>query len=297
MRIKDIAHLIMFKIVPYKAAIKLEYAIRFRKKLDFNMPQTLYEKIMVLRWLYKKKYRKCICNLYDKYTVRDYVQNKIGEQYLTELYGIYDNTEEIDFSSLPNKFVIKGTQGCGHNVICSDKEKLDIQTLRKTLKHWLKLEKYVQRFIFPDGWMQNGKARILCEEYLEPDYSTVPDDIKIFCFNGNVEFIYMMHHDIDENGKRLTTGIGNIYDVDWNYIPVKRGLRTDKNFDFKKPENIKEIIHVAETLSEDFPFVRVDLYNINNKIYFGELTFIPGAEPMTPMEYEYKFGQNLILPK
>lgn len=296
MKMKTIIHLLMFKVLPYSWAIKIQYYVKYKRRLDFNNLQLFHEKMQYLSCYYKKNRVKDVQMFFDKLNVRHYVQEKIGDKYLTKLYGVYENPEQIDFDMLPEQFVLKGTQSTGHNILCRNKSTLNKEKTIEQLKKWLDWERGRAR-LEPCGWQFDGKAKIICEEYIQPMEGLIPDDIKIFCFNGRAEYIYMMHRDMDKNQERLATGIGCVYDRNWNYVPVKRGLRIGPSDYFEKPSNLKEIIDIAEKLSMDFPFVRVDLYDIaGKKIYFGELTLIPGSGFMEPIEYEYSWGKKLILP-
>ena len=270
--------------IPDKTMIKLQYRIKLGRKLNLKNPQRFTEK---LQW-YKLYYRnplmhKCV----DKYEVRDYVKSKGLGDILNELYGVYDKPEEIDFDKLPKKFVIKTTAGSGgQNVyVCDDKSKLNKEKLIKTLKYWLKLN---PKKSFGREWAYEGCSnRIIIEKYLEGNDEglTGINDFKFFCYNGKVEYIVF-------DGDRYIKHKRNFYDKNWNYIDIQSDC--DKLGDsVKKPKKLKEMLKIAETISEGFPFVRVDLYCINKTVYFGEMTFYPwtGYVQYSPDSFDYDLGK------
>lgn len=226
----------------------------------------------------------------DKYLVRNYVKEKGLSHILNELYGVYNKVDEIDFNNLPEKFVIKTTNGSGTNIICKDKNKLNKEKVIKSLSEWIK------RDVYSSGREQsykNIKPKIIIEKLLEEKNNEFTGiiDYKFLCFNGQPKYIVF---DVDRyNGHKR-----NIYDLEWNELPVL----TDKpniSKRIKKPKNLNEMIQIAWILSKDFPFVRVDLYNINGKIYFGELTFYPwtGYVNFKPDEFDFTLGKEFKLPQ
>ena len=278
--------------VPDKIMIKMQYKIKTGRKLDLKNPKRFTEK---LQW-YKLYYRdplmkKCA----DKYEVRDYVKSKGLENILNELYGVYDKPEEIDFDKLPNKFVLKTTDGSGGNniIVCEDKQKMNIKKTIKQIKEWQK-----NNIKKPAGreWCYEGlKSRIICEKVLPRDNRNDLPDYKFFCFNGKVEFLYVMidYTDNHSNGKM------GFYDRNFKKLPFNRNDFKKIDFNIKKPINFEKMINYAEILSKDFPHVRVDFYNINGNIVFGELTFYntSGYVSFTPDEYDYKIGEKMHLYK
>ena len=274
--------------VPDKMMIKLQYRIKMGRKLNLKNPERFTEK---LQW-YKLYYRnpimhKCV----DKYEVRKYIKSKGLESILNKLYGVYERPEEIDFDKLPNKFVIKTTSGSGgQNVyVCEDKSKLNITELISKLKYWLKLN---PKKSFGREWAyESTNNRIIVEKYLEGNDEGLSgiNDFKFFCYNGKVEYIVF-------DGDRYVRHKRSFYDRNWNYIDIQSDCDKLDNI-IKKPKNLKEMIEVAEKLSSDFPFVRVDLYSIKGKIYFGELTFYPwtGYVQYDPDEFDYDLGKNFPL--
>lgn len=267
--------------------IKLQYRIKLGRKLNLNNPQRFTEKLQWYKVYYKNPImHKCV----DKYEVRKYVKSKGLENILNKLYGVYNTPEEIKFNELPNKFVIKTTSGGGgQNVlICEDKEKINIDETIQKLNYWLKLN---PKKSFGREWAYEGtNNRIIIERFLEgnEDNLTGINDYKFFCYNGKVEYIVF-------DGDRYIKHKRNFYDRNWNYIDVKSDCEQMGDI-VKKPKKLKEMIEVAEKLSSDFPFVRVDLYCVDNKVYFGELTFYPwsGYVQFNPDDFDFELGENLI---
>ena len=259
--------------------LKLVYKLTFRRKLDLENPQAFTEKI---NW-YKLNYRnplmkKCV----DKYEVRDYIAKIGGERYLNDCLGIWNNFDEIDFEKLPSKFVLKPTNGSGDVVICKDKSKFNILEAKKKLsqnkkRHFLSKTREWAYYDLP--------YRIMAERYIESTDGCQIKDYKIFCFNGEPKFLYVAS---DRDTDKLKF---DFFDLDWNRIPVKNDHENNSNL--KKPKHLKEMLEVAKKLSKDFPEVRVDLYEEEGKIYFGELTFyhMGGFARFEPDEWDYKFGE------
>ena len=280
----------MLSWVPDKTMVKLQYRIKTGRKLNLKNPQRFTEK---LQW-YKLYYRNPLMHqCVDKYEVRKYIESKGLESILNELYGLYSTPEEIDFDSLPNKFVVKTTSGSGgQNVfICEDKDKLDTEELKNKLKYWLKLN---PKKSFGREWAYEGtNNRIIIEKYLEgnDDNLSGVNHYKLFCYNGKVEYIVL-------DGDRYIKHKRNFYDKNWNYIDIQSDC--DKLGDtIKKPKMLNEMIKTAEQIAGEFPFVRVDLYCIKNKIYFGEMTFYPwtGYVQYDPDSFDYDLGKDFELRK
>ncbi|MEC0344791.1 ATP-grasp fold amidoligase family protein [Peribacillus frigoritolerans] len=275
-----------FNWVPDRLYLKLIYWGELGENLNLNEPVTYNEK---LQWL-KLNDRNPEYNIYvDKYAVRLYIEQTIGQQYLIPLIAVYDKVEEIDWESLPNKFILKCTHGSGSNVICIDKDKLDKKAAIKKLDKWMKKNWYW----FGREWPYlNVKPRIVCEKYMVDESGKELKDYKIFCFNGEPKIIQ-----VDYN--RFKGHKRNLYDTDWNYIPASLQYPTDSNVKIKKPEKLNEMLELARTLSKDYPHVRIDFYYINGKIYFGEITFYHGAglEMFNPEEFGLEMGSWIALPK
>ena len=270
-----------FNLLPDKIFTHVQYFINMRQFLNLRSPKTFNEKIQWLKLNYKNELMR-VCA--DKFTVRKYVAETIGEKYLIPLLGIYQSTKEINFNSLPDKFVLKVSHGSGWNIICKSKKVFnEIEALKK-LNSWVKRDFYAMG----REWAYKGLIpSIVCEEYLTGENDEPPSDYKFFCFKGKPEFLQV---DFDRYIKHTRL----LYDCGWNKIPC--GLEFPVNLkDHPKPACLEEMLSVAASLAKPFPFVRVDLYEVRNKVYFGEMSFYPGkgAEKFDPPEYDLNFGQLL----
>ena len=270
--------------VPDSIMLKLQYRIKMGFKLNLANPQRFTEK---LQW-YKIHYRNKLMGIcVDKYEVRNYVESKGLDNTLNKLYCVCSDPDEIDFSALPDRFVIKTTDGGGgENIfICRDKSSLDVPQLKKTLLSW-KDKKNVNP---GREWAYTliNQSRYIVEEYLENEVNPEAgiSDYKFFCFNGKPHCIA---YDID----RYIGHKRNFYDVEWNNLHVSTDCETFDDNLVPRPEGLEDMCKVAEILSKDFPFVRVDLYYIKGKVYFGELTFYPwsGYVKFSPEEFDYQLG-------
>jgi len=229
--------------------------------------------------------RPILTLLTDKFLIRKYVYDQIGEQYLIPLLWTGTDPERIPFSSLPKRFVIKTNHGCGTIIIAKNKEILNLLKIKKLLKQWLKKNFCLDSNIGIEWAYKNISSRILIEEYLDED-NKPPKDYKFFCFSGRVEYVQVSFDRFGDASERI---------LDRNFSPldVYNGVKLYQG-DIEQPVNYDKMIEIAETLSSDFDFVRVDLYNIKGKIYFGELTFYPaaGLAPFVPRMWDYIFGEK-----
>lgn len=276
------------RFVPDKQMIKLQYRIKTGRKLNLNKPKRYTEK---LQW-YKLYYRDSLmtkCS--DKYQVRDYVKGKGLGKYLTKLYGVYDSLEEIDFEVLPNSFAIKHTNGSGANYFVSNKETENIDHLKEIIKNWIENRKadYGREWSY-----YNVEPRIIVEELIERDDNNDIPDYKFFCFDGKVKYLYTMVDYVDNHDN----GRCSFFTPDFEKLPYRRSEYREINRHIEKPKNFEEMISIAETLSKDFPHVRVDLYNIKGRIIFGELTFYnaSGYTVFSPDEFDFILGKEFRLP-
>ncbi|MEK4158202.1 ATP-grasp fold amidoligase family protein [Paenibacillus sp. FSL R10-2779] len=276
--------------VPDKLMIKVQYKIKTGKKLDLEKPKRYTEK---LQW-YKIFYRDPImAQCADKYSVREYVKSKGLSDILNVMYRVYDDVSEIDLNELPNEFVLKTTNGGGGNnvILCRDKRTFDDKENKRLLTSWLQPKK-------KNGgreWVYyNSKVKIIAERLLPLDENNDLPDYKFFCFYGKVYCLYTMI-DYTENHSNGKLGF---YDSNFNKLPYRRMdfMPIDKYLEI--PKNFKRMIEIAELLSKDFPHVRVDLYNINGEIIFGELTFFnaSGYTKFEPDEFDFILGEQFNLP-
>lgn len=273
--------------VPDKLYIRLFYKLEFNKKLNLKDVKTFNEK---LQWLKIHDRKSEYTKLVDKYKVKEYVGNKIGVEYIIPTLGVWDKFQDINFSLLPNQFVLKCTHDSGGLIICRDKNSFNIKENKK------KIEKLLRRNFYYSGreWpYKNVKPRIIAEKYMVDESNKELKDYKFFCFNGKVKFFKV---DFD----RFIEHHANYYDTNLNLLPFGEVIcPPDFNRKIEIPNNINEMINLAEKLAKDIPFVRVDFYNVNGKIYFGEMTFYPAAGfgKFEPEEWDKKIGDMLELPK
>lgn len=283
---KDILRRIYYLIIkclPAKLVINFENMRAYRRPLsnDKEKVQHFGEKIQYLKLHGNlEEYN----DLVDKYLVRNYIKDKIGEEYLIPIIGAYDSPEEINYDRLPNKFVLKGNHGAGYNIIVKDKKQLDKEKTNKKLKKWIN-EDYSN--IKKEYQYKNVKRKIVCEEFIS-DKSGDLLDYKFFCFNGTPLFVKV---DVDRYDEHKI----NLYDMEWNKVDIRVDKYKDYNGIVEKPCNFDKMVEIATKLSEDFQFVRVDLYNVDGKIYFGELTFTPGSgkNPFYPLEKDLEIASMI----
>ena len=251
------------------------------KKINWKNPQTYNEKLQWLK-IYDRQDR--YTKMVDKYEAKEYVKNIIGEEYIIPTIGIYDKFKNIDFEKLPQQFVMKCTHDSGGLVICKDKKNLNIKEAKRKINQCLK----VNYFNCWKEWpYKNVKPRIIIEKYMTNDDSDGINDYKFFCFNGKVKLLFIATDRVNENEETKF----DFYDENFNHLPIKNGhpnalIPPSKQLNFEK---MKEL---AEILSKDIPHLRVDFYEINGKIYFGELTFShwAGMVPFEPEEYDLILG-------
>lgn len=265
--------------------LKICYRLTIGKRLDLKQPRLFNEK---LQWLKIHDRNSEYSIFVDKFLVRKYIEEKIGSKYLTKLIGVWNHADEIPFSKLPDKFVLKCTHDSGSTYICTDKKNFDFEKVQKGLEKKLKKNMYWYAREWP---YKNVKPRIICEEFLEDGGEEV-NDYKFMCFNGNVKCSFVCSERNTDDNLKVT-----FFDLDWNVMPFERHYpKSAKNI--PKPQNYRKMIELSELLAKNIPFVRVDFYEVNGKIYFGELTFFPGAgfEEFTPESYDYILGDWLELP-
>lgn len=274
------------KILPDKIYLKIRYRIEFKKKLDIKNPRTFNEKLNWLK-LYDRKleYKKMV----DKYDVRQYIADKIGEEYLIPLLGIWDNFDDIDFDKLPEQFVLKCTHDSGSVVVCKDKKAFDYTDARRKIKRKQKKDLFWWGREWP---YKDLSPRIIAEKYMKDEKSEDLVDYKFFCFNGEPKFIY-----ISENLSNHELASISFFDLEFNSVPFKRNDFRELQHPPVRPVNFEKMVELSKILSKNHIFLRVDFYEINGKIYFGELTFFPAAGylPIVPYEWDEKLGDLIRL--
>lgn len=275
-----------FNYLSDRRYIKLVYWLRMNKTLHLDTPQTFNEK---LQWLKLHDRKPEYTMMADKYLVREYIAKQLGEEYLIPLIGVWDDPDEIDFDALPNQFVLK----CNHNsglgmCICKDKSKLNIEEVKKDLRKGLEQNYYLtgREWVYKDI-----PRKVIAEKYMT-DYSGGLIDYKFMCFNGYVDSVMVC---VD---RHLEDTKFYFFDEEWNLKRLNvRGKEAPEDFTINKPDCMNQMFSIAKTLSQGLPFVRVDLYECNNQIYFGELTFFPqsGFDSNLLPETDKYFGDLINL--
>ena len=282
----------LFAFVPDKEMLKLQYRIKFGRKLNLKNPKRFSEK---LQW-YKLYYRKPLMKIcVDKADVRQYVTECGYGEILVPIVGVYNQVAEVDFDSLPSKCVFKDTLGGGGNsvIICKDKSNLNIDIIKRNMNQWITCSSSYKQA--GREWPYGGKHRIIIENYLESANSD--EDIveyKFFCFYGNPTFLYVITDRVI--GQSACLGIFN---TNFEQLGVYRKDERPLTKKIEKPQRYEKMMDIARKLSEPFPEVRVDLYYVNEKIYFSEMTFYDGSGyvPFCPDTFDYEFGKMFILPR
>ncbi|WP_251434051.1 ATP-grasp fold amidoligase family protein [Mesobacillus maritimus] len=274
--------------LPDSIYLKIMYRATMGEKLNLNNPKTYNEK---LQWLKINDRRPEYNQMVDKYEVKKYVAEKIGSEFIIPTYGVWDSFDEIEFDNLPNQFVLKCTHDSGGLVICRDKKKLDLNMAREKINRSLKRNYYYNGREWP---YKNVKPRIIAEEYMEDHSGTELMDYKFYCFNGMPKLLYL-----SRGLENHATASISFLTLDWKRAQFERSDYKPFEKIPPKPQNYEKMLLFAEKLSKGFPFLRVDLYEINGRIYFSELTFFPcsGFLPFEPIEYDRQVGLLLELPK
>lgn len=276
------------EFIPDKLMLQMQYRIKTGRKLNLSDPKRYTEK---LQW-YKLYYRNpLMTRCSDKYAIREYVKDKGLDSILNKLYGVFENVSDINFDELPSSFAIKHTNGSGENLFVSNKNDIDIENLKIKLNEWMTKSKpkYGREWCY-----YNVESRIIVEELLERDENNDLPDYKFFCFNGKVKYLYTMVDYVDDHNN----GKCSFFTPDFKQLPFRRSEYKEIDREIKKPENFEKMISIAEILSQDFPHVRVDLYNINGNIVFGELTFYnaSGYTVFNPDKFDFILGEEFSLP-
>ena len=277
-------HLSQF--IPDKLYLQMLYRRVFNKKLDLKNPKTYNEKLF---WMKLYDRRPIYTTMVDKYAVKEYVAKIIGEEYIIPTLGIWDKPGDIDWDSLPEQFVLKCTHDSGGLVICRDKSKLDKQAATAKLHKSLKCNYYKAGREWP---YKNVPRRIIAEKYMEDKSVGELPDYKFFCFDGDVKALFI--------GTERGTGDVKFdyYDADFNHLDLVQ-IHPMSGKELPKPPHFEKMKELASKLTEGYPQLRVDFYNINGAIYFGELTLFHhgGVIPFHPESWDYVFGSWIELPK
>ena len=268
-------------IVPKKWYLKRQFRKYVGYQLDLDNPQTFNEK---MQWLKLYDHNPLYTKMVDKYEAKKYVADIIGEEYIIPTLGVWTHFDEIDFDKLPDKFVLKCTHDSGSIAICKDKENFDKKTAKKNLKKGLRYNYYYAGgFEWP---YKNVKPRIIAEQYMVDDSQKELTDFKLMCFNGKVQCTFTCTGRNTDRGLHVT-----FYDKNWEKMSFARHYPIER-LAMKKPANYEKMIRLAEKLAKSLKFARIDFYEINGKIYFGEITFFPGSgmEEFSPIDWDYQLG-------
>lgn len=264
---------------------------RFKNRVGYwphlNHPRTFNEK---LQWLKLNDRHAEYTQMVDKIDAKKYVASIIGDKYIIPTLGVWNSVDEIEWDKLPNQFVIKVSSDSGGIVVCKDKQTLDIEKAKEKLTNGWGKNYYVHNKEYP---YRDLTPRIIAEEYKEDESGYELRDYKIFCFNGEPKILFVAsdRQKADEDTKF------DFFDLNWNHLPFTNGHPNSKEH-IAKPKNFEEMLEIAKKLSVGIPQVRIDLYNCNGQIYFGEITFFhwSGMTAFEPVEWDFKLGKMIKLP-
>lgn len=272
-------------LLPDSTYLKMIFYARLGYRLNLKSPKTFNEKIQWLK-LYDKhpEYTRMV----DKVDAKEYVASIIGQEYIIPTFGVWDSIQDIDWEKLPQQFVVKSTNDSGGVVVCKDKSLFNVDKAVEKLQRtgnrdYTKINKE-----YP---YHNVSHRYIAEQYLEDESGFELKDYKIFCFNGVPKFLFVA------TGRQQNDTRFDFFDCEFNHLPVKNG-HPNADIQPTKPQNFEEMLEIASRLSQGIPHVRVDLYNVRGRVYFGEMTFFhwSGIVPFEPIEWDYKFGEYIKLP-
>ncbi len=272
------------KCIPDKLFLKVKFRLTLNKKLNLKNPQTFNEKLQWLK-LYDRNPEHTM--MVDKYKVREYISDVLGEEYLIPLLGVWDNPDDIDFEKLPEQFVLK----CNHNsgvgmYICKDKSELDIAKVKGELKKGLRENYFLRNREWP---YKNVDRKIIAEKFMVDESGTELKDYKFFCFDGEPEYLFIATD-------RHTDTKFDFYNMDFEHLPFTNG-HENANRELKRPIGFDTMVECARKLSKGLKHARIDFYDINGRVYFGEITFFhwSGFVPFEPEEWDYEFGKKINL--
>ncbi|WP_219717455.1 ATP-grasp fold amidoligase family protein [Salimicrobium jeotgali] len=265
--------------------LRLVYRAETGNKLNLKNPKKYSEKLQWLK-LYDRKPK--YVSYVDKYEVRKHVSKTIGEEYLNPLLAVYQRVEEIEWDKLPNKFVLKCTHGSSSNIICTDKNQLNIREAEKKLKKWMNRNWY---WLGREWEYKKVNPQIIVEKFIEGENGKTPVDYKVFCFNGEPKLIQVI------DGRFDITVFSDFYDIHWNKTNLGFSDAQHKTSTVPPPKNYEVMLNIAKTLSEDLSFARIDFYDQGGDLFFGEITFYPksGFGIFNDIKDDYKLGSWMDL--
>lgn len=281
---------LILPLIGEKLYLRLFFKMKTGYSLNLKNPKTYNEKLNWLKLYYRKPE---LSDLVDKFEVKKIIANQIGEEYIIPTYGVWSSFEEIDFDVLPNQFVLKTTHDSGGIVICKDKDHFNYAAAKNKIESHQKMNGAY--LIYREWIYKNLKPRIIAEKYMVDSEVGELRDYKVFCFNGEAKVmaIYTNRYSDSEKTQR------SYFDKEFNLLPISSKKYTQTKSKISKPKNFTKMFILAEALAGNFPHVRVDFYEVNGKVYFGELTFFHGGGviPFYPEEWDYTFGSWLTLPE
>lgn len=272
-------------ILSDKLFLKLLFWNRLGYRLNLKNPQTFNEK---LQWLKLNDIHEEYTMMVDKVAAKTYVAGIIGEEYIIPTIGVWNSVEEVSWDELPNQFVIKSANDSGGVVVCKDKPSLDIEEAKKKLS---RCGGRTYSDLYKEYPYKNVPKQIIAEQYLEDESGFELKDYKIFCFDGKPYMVFVA------SDRQIHQTKFDFFDLEWNHLPIEQEFPHNPK-GIRKPKNLDKMLEIASKLSKGVPHVRVDLYNCDGRIYFGELTFFhnSGIFPWYPKEWDYKLGKQLKLP-
>ena len=276
----------LLNVLSDKAYVKLLYRLRFNKPLNLKNPKTFNEK---MQWLKVYDKNPLYTKMVDKYLVKAYVADQIGEEYIIPTLGVWDSFDDIDFNMLPEQFVIKCTHDSGGLVICRDKSKLDKEAVRKKIEKSLKTNYYWHGREWP---YKNVPRRVMAETYMQDGDTEYLPVYKFFCFDGKAKIVQTIQND------KMPNETIDYFDREWNLLDLKQKYPNSTN-PLSKPALFDKMLEIADTLAKaKKSFIRVDLYFINGRIYFSEFTFFSdsGTAAFCPDSWDSVLGDMIALP-
>lgn len=272
------------RFIPDRAYIQIYYFSHFRHFANLKKPTTYNEK---LNWLKLYDRNPLYTKIVDKYEVKEYIAEKIGEEYVIPTLGVWDHFDDIDFDALPDQFVLKCTHDSEGLVICKDKSKLDLKAAKKKIEAALKLNFY---YIGREWPYKNVKPRIIAEQYMEDHVDGELRDYKFFCFDGEPKAMFVA------SDRAINATKFDYFDLEYNHLDIKQHYPNAGKV--RKPVTFEKMIEFSKVLSKGMPHVRVDFYEVDGKLYFGELTLyhFSGFMPFQPAKWDRIFGDWIKLP-
>lgn len=276
-----------FKWMPDAMYLKIKYYYALGKRLDLKNPKTYNEK---LQWLKLYDRNPIYTIMVDKAEAKNYVTSIIGDEYIIPTLGVWDNFDDIDFDELPDQFVLKCTHDSGGLVICKDRKEFDREEAKRKIESTLKQNYFYNGREWP---YKNVKPRILAEQYMEDIKIGELRDYKFFTFDGDPQMVLVCSNRFSTDGLKE-----DFFDKNWQHMNIRRPTNRNSLVEIPKPTQYEKMVKLVTTLSKRIPFVRVDFYEINHKVYFSEMTFFPmsGFEGFVPEQWDLKIGEKLNLP-